>query len=216
MQDVEDTAEQYEAAPRSALPGNINLPFPIQFQTILLLFSSFDRVLLQTCYEMERYLKDAEPMIKPEPGETEQLLDWDQDHGWIKGELDEEFALKHELMIKSEPSDQEDTDTEDRLSLDELNIWDSGICNSTEASYRSPGHLSSSSSSSSIHSLDGDTPPYKQGRGGGGGGDQLTVKIEGGASSQPSPAPPLTPPSSPESGTSTALPLHLFIVFSLY
>ena len=151
---------------------------------------------------MERYLKDAEPMIKPEPGEAEQLLDWDQDHGWIKGELDEEFALKHELMIKSEPSDQEDTDTEDRLSLDELNIWDSGICNSTEASYRSPGHLSSSSSSSSIHSLDGDTPPYKQGRGGGGGGDQLTVKIEGGASSQPSPAPPLTPPSSPESGTS--------------
>ena len=216
---MEDTAEQYEAAPRSALPGNINLPFPIQFQTILLLFSSFDRVLLlQTCYEMERYLKDAEPMIKPEPGETEQLLDWDQDHGWIKGELDEEFALKHELMIKSEPSDQEDTDTEDRLSLDELNIWDSGICNSTEASYRSPGHLSSSSSSSSIHSLDGDTPPYKQGRGGGGGGDQLTVKIEGGASSQPSPAPPLTPPSSPESGTSRALPLqlllHLFIVSS--
>ena len=167
---------------------------------------------------MERYLKDAEPMIKPEPGEAEQLLDWDQDHGWIKGELDEEFALKHELMIKSEPSDQEDTDTEDRLSLDELNIWDSGICNSTEASYRSPGHLSSSSSSSSIHSLDGDTPPYKQGRGGGGGGDQLTVKIEGGASSQPSPAPPLTPPSSPESGTSIALPLplllHLFIVSS--
>ena len=168
---------------------------------------------MQTCYEMERYLKDAEPMIKPEPGEAEQLLDWDQDHGWIKGELDEEFALKHELMIKSEPSDQEDTDTEDRLSLDELNIWDSGICNSTEASYRSPGHLSSSSSSSSIHSLDGDTPPFSpavklennnvvspaDSRA----AHQLTVKISepssGEAGGSPPPQ-PLTPPSSPESG----------------
>jgi len=182
---------------------------------------SFEEDWHQTCYEMERYLKDAEPQIKPEPLD-DHILDFD--NSWIKSELndlDEDFAIKHELLIKSEPSDQDDTD-DDRLSLDELNIWDSGICNRNEASYRSPGHLSSSSSSSSIHSLDGDTPPFSpnvklennnlpsaaqvagRGRVGpmAGVSDQLTVKITDGAISQPSP-PQLTPPSSPESGSTT-------------
>ena len=155
---------------------------------------------------MERYLKDAEPQIKPEPVDDHVL---DFDNSWIKSEFDEDFSIKHELLIKSEPSDQDDTD-DDRLSLDDLNIWDRGLCNSSEASYRSPGHLSSSSSSSSIHSLDGDTtPPFSPGlklennnHPGPQGArvDQLTVKISGA-----SPPPPLTPPSSPESGQSSSL-----------
>merc|ERR1719412_335786 len=95
--------------------------------------------------------------MKPEPIE-DHILDFDS--GWINTEFEEDFGpIKHELLIKSEPSDLDDTD-DDRLSLDDLNIWDRGLCNSSEASYRSPGHLSSSSSSSSIHSLDGDTPPF--------------------------------------------------------
>ena len=106
---------------------------------------------------MERYLKDAEPQLKPEPVE-DHILDFDS--GWINTEFEEDFGpIKHELIIKSEPSDQDDTD-DDRLSLDDLNIWDRGLCNRTEDSYSSPGQLSSSSSSSSIHSLDGDTPPF--------------------------------------------------------
>ena len=160
----------------------------------------------QTCYEMERYLKDAEPQMKPEPIE-DHILDFDS--GWINTEFEEDFGpIKHELIIKSEPSDQDDTD-DDRLSLDDLNIWDRGICNRTEDSYSSPGQLSSSSSSSSIHSLDGDTPPFSpvvklennnvvnpaDSRA----ADQLTVKITE-PSGAPSPPQPLTPPSSPESG----------------
>ena len=155
---------------------------------------------------MERYLKDAEPQLKPEPIE-DHILDFDS--GWINTEFEEDFGpIKHELIIKSEPSDQDDTD-DDRLSLDDLNIWDRGICNRTEDSYSSPGQLSSSSSSSSIHSLDGDTPPFSpvvklennnvvspaDSRA----ADQLTVKITE-PSGAPSPPQPLTPPSSPESG----------------
>jgi len=160
----------------------------------------------QTCYEMERYLKDHEPLIKPEP--LEHILDFD--NSWIKSELDcEEFAtMKHPLIIKSEPSDHDDTD-DDRLSLDELNIWDNGVCNRNENSYSSPGLLSSSSSTSSIHSLDGDTPPFTPSvklennnmpvsptasR-----SEQLTVKIAEGPSKPPIQT--LTPPSSPESGS---------------
>ena len=154
---------------------------------------------------MERYLKDAEPQMKPEPIE-DHILDFDS--GWIKTEFEEDFGpIKHELIIKSEPSDQDDTD-DDRLSLDDLNIWDRGICNRNEDSYSSPGQLSSSSSSSSIHSLDGDTPPFSPvvkldnnnvvspaaSR-----GDQLTVKISEPSSGDSAPQ-PLTPPSSPESG----------------
>ena len=162
---------------------------------------------------MERYLKDAEPQIKPEPVDDHLL---EIDNSWIKSEFDEDFSIKHELLIKSEPSDPDDTD-DDRLSLDELNIWDSGICNRNEASYRSPGQLSSSSSSSSIHSLDGDTPPFSPSVKlennnchpgmsrvpvAGTPSDQLTVKIaEAPMNHQANPPPqPLTPPSSPESG----------------
>lgn len=171
----------------------------------------------QTCYEMERYLKDAEPQIKPEPVDLDVDHVLDFDNSWIKSEFDEDFAIKHELLIKSEPSDLDDTD-DDRLSLDDLNIWDRGLCNSSEASYRSPGHLSSSSSSSSIHSLDGDTPPFSPGLkiennnlpqpgsllpaqpAGARGDSQLTVKI---SEASPPPGQPLTPPSSPESGSTT-------------
>merc|ERR1719471_1674390 len=145
--------------------------------------------------------------MKPEPIE-DHILDFDS--GWIKTEFEEDFGpIKHELIIKSEPSDQDDTD-DDRLSLDDLNIWDRGICNRNEDSYSSPGQLSSSSSTSSIHSLDGDTPPFSPtvklennntvsptaNRS----SEQLTVKIAEGSSNQ---APPqtLTPPSSPESGS---------------
>ena len=65
----------------------------------------------QTCYEMERYLK--EPDVKEE--QTMEGLDELADHleldaSWIKHELlEDDFeldAVKHELMIKSEPSDQ--------------------------------------------------------------------------------------------------------------
>jgi krueppel-like factor 6/7 len=172
---------------------------------------SFEEDWHQTCYEMERYLKDAEPQMKPEPIE-DHILDFEG--GWINTDFEEDFGpIKHELIIKSEPSDQDDTD-DDRLSLDDLNIWDRGICNRTEDSYSSPGQLSSSSSSSSIHSLDGDTPPFSpvvklennnlpvnpaDSRA----SDQLTVKItetSGETSSSPQ---PLTPPSSPESGASS-------------
>ena len=164
---------------------------------------------------MERYLKDAEPQMKPEPVE-DHILDFDG--GWIKTEFEEDFGpIKHELIIKSEPSDQDDTD-DDRLSLDDLNIWDRGICNRNEDSYSSPGQLSSSSSSSSIHSLDGDTPPFSpavklennnvvspaDSRA----AHQLTVKISepssGEAGGSPPPQ-PLTPPSSPESGECPAV-----------
>jgi len=169
---------------------------------------SFEEDWHQTCYEMERYLKDAEPQMKPEPIE-DHILDFDS--GWIKTEFEEDFGpIKHELIIKSEPSDQDDTD-DDRLSLDDLNIWDRGICNRNEDSYSSPGQLSSSSSSSSIHSLDGDTPPFSPvvkldnnnvvspaaSR-----GDQLTVKISEPSSGDSAPQ-PLTPPSSPESGATS-------------
>jgi len=169
----------------------------------------------QTSYEMERYLKEQEPSVKPEP------LDYlDQaalDHSWIKAEVEEDYGpiINHQLVIKSEPSDLDDTD-DDRLSLDELNIWDQGLCSSKSSTL---GLLSSSSSTSSIHSLDGDTPPYspqlqpdnnnfvpispmdtRQ---------QLTVKVAGAPFSLQT----LTPPSSPESGATTttlrALPAGL-------
>jgi hypothetical protein len=147
---------------------------------------------------MERYLKDHEPQIKPEPIDMIDALDTAD---WIKAEMadddyDDAFGddgaggvlLKHEFLIKSEPSDLDDTD-DDRLSLDDLNIWDQrlsgfgggiaagGKTAEQSSSGSSTGFLSSSSSTSSIHSLDGDAPPpYSSppsslhGGGGGGGG----------------------------------------------
>lgn len=186
----------------------------------------------QTSYEMERYLKEQEPSVKPEP------LDYlDQaalDHSWIKAEVEEDYGpiINHQLVIKSEPSDHDDTD-DDRLSLDELNIWDQGPSSGGASSKSSTlggssGLLSSSSSTSSIHSLDGDTPPYspqlqqpdtfvpispmdtRQ---------QLTVKVAtagggGGGAAAPFSLQTLTPPSSPESSgapttTLRALPAGL-------
>ena len=131
---------------------------------------------------MERYLKDHEPQIKPEPIDMVEAL---ETADWIKAELadadddydtedafgvDSSLLLKHEFLIKSEPSDLDDTD-DDRLSLDELNIWDQRLStigssaggkttdHSITSSGSSTGFLSSSSSTSSIHSLDGDAPP---------------------------------------------------------
>merc|ERR1719167_74688 len=157
--------------------------------------------------------------MKPEPIE-DHILDFDS--GWIKNEFEEDFGpIKHELIIKSEPSDQDDTD-DDRLSLDDLNIWDRGICNRNEDSYSSPGLLSSSSSTSSIHSLDGDTPPFsptvkvennnlhQQVSPIASRSEQLTVKISdpsaspSSRTSSSSPLQTLTPPSSPESVTSSS------------
>ena len=84
---------------------------------------------------MERYLKDHEPQIKPEPIDMVEAL---ETADWIKAELadadddydtedafgvDSSLLLKHEFLINSEPSDLDDPD-DDRLSLDELNIWD--------------------------------------------------------------------------------------------
>merc|ERR1711936_946447 len=121
----------------------------------------------------------------------------DFDASWIKHELlEEDFepdTFKHELIIKSEPSDQDDTD-DDRLSLDELNLWDRGLGSRTEDSYSSPGNLSSSSSTSPIASRS----------------EQLTVKISdpsaspSSRTSASSPLQTLTPPSSPESVTSSS------------
>jgi len=165
----------------------------------------------QTCYEMERYLKDHEPQVKIE---SDHQIELDNQCSWIKSEIEDDChfgPIKHELIIKSEPSDPEDTD-DDRLSLDELNIWDNGVCSGPEFSYASPGLLSSSSSTSSIHSLDGDTPPFSPSvvkiennnmfsptasR-----GEQLTVKV-GSQNANNFPVHTLTPPSSPESGTTT-------------
>merc|ERR1711936_1270673 len=149
----------------------------------------------------------------------------DFDASWIKHELlEEDFepdTFKHELIIKSEPSDQDDTD-DDRLSLDELNLWDRGLGSRTEDSYSSPGNLSSSSSTSSIHSLDGDTPPFsptvkvennnhhQQVSPIASRNEQLTVKISdpsaspSSRTSASSPLQTLTPPSSPESVTSSS------------
>ena len=147
--------------------------------------------MFQTCYEMERYLKDAEPQIKPEPLDCDLEFDCTS---WMKTEFDSSLSIKHELLIKSEPSDPDDTD-DDRLSLDDLNDLDW-----ERSQDRSPGHLSSSSSASSIHSLDGDTPAFKLENNNQ--GDELRVKISADtANSQTScPHQPLTPPSSPESG----------------
>merc|ERR1711936_718051 len=113
----------------------------------------------------------------------------------------------------------DDTD-DDRLSLDELNLWDRGLGSRTEDSYSSPGNLSSSSSTSSIHSLDGDTPPFsptvkvennnhQQVSPIASRSEQLTVKISdpsaspSSRTSSSSPLQTLTPPSSPESVTSS-------------
>jgi len=130
----------------------------------------------QTSYEMERYLKDHEPQIKPEPIDMVDALeaaDWtkselaDEDYDDAFGEGAGGVLLKHEFLIKSEPSDLDDTD-DDRLSLDDLNIWDQrlsgfgGVASgktTEQSSGSSTGFLSSSSSTSSIHSLDGDAPP---------------------------------------------------------
>ena len=160
---------------------------------------------------MERYLKDHEPQVKIE---SDHQIELDNQCSWIKSEIEDDChfgPIKHELIIKSEPSDPEDTD-DDRLSLDELNIWDNGVCSGPEFSYASPGLLSSSSSTSSIHSLDGDTPPFSPSvvkiennnmfsptasR-----GEQLTVKV-GSQNANNFPVHTLTPPSSPESGTTT-------------
>jgi len=97
----------------------------------------------QTCYEMEKYLKD-EPKRKPSGSSlasstsnsplssTSSFMDdtsafshtntWDLlgcDQGSI-GTLDSLFD-----SVKTEPSDMEDTsDSEDRLSLDDLNLWE--------------------------------------------------------------------------------------------
>jgi len=177
----------------------------------------------QTSYEMERYLKEQDPAIKPEPLDPLDLLDHASvlDNSWIKAEVDEDYGpmIKHELVIKSEPSDLSDDTDDDRLSLDDLNIWEGrGLLTGlkTEA-----GLLSSSSSTSSIHSLEGDTPPYSpllklennnlvnptDTR------EQLTVKVSG--SHLPHlPLQTLTPPSSPESAgavptTLRALPAGL-------
>merc|ERR1719238_1094479 len=88
----------------------------------------------------------------------------DFDASWIKHELlEEDFEpdnFKHELIIKSEPSDQDDTD-DDRLSLDELNLWDRGLGSRTEDSYSSPGLLSSSSSTSSTGTPHPSPPPSR-------------------------------------------------------
>jgi hypothetical protein len=162
---------------------------------------------------MDRYLKPEPPMTVKEEQAMEAGLDCldrlDFDASWIKHELlEEDFeadSYKHELMIKSEPSDQDEDTDDDRLSLDELNLWDRAGRRAAD-SYDSPGPLSSSSSTSSIHSLDGDTSPFSPtavkvennndvspvaSR-----NDQLTVKISPPASPSSS---PLTPPSSPES-----------------
>jgi len=157
---------------------------------------SFEEDWHQTCYEMERYLKDAEPQIKPEPLDCDLEFDCTS---WMKTEFDSSLSIKHELLIKSEPSDPDDTD-DDRLSLDDLNDLDW-----ERSQDRSPGHLSSSSSASSIHSLDGDTPAFKLENNNQ--GDELRVKISADtANSQTScPHQPLTPPSSPESGNSNTL-----------
>lgn len=62
---------------------------------------------------MERYLKDSEPQVKEEKsmdglGDLVDQLDFDA--SWIKHELlEEDFepeSFKHEMVIKSEPSDQ--------------------------------------------------------------------------------------------------------------
>jgi hypothetical protein len=69
---------------------------------------------------------------------------------------------EEDLIIKSEPSDLDDTD-DDRLSLDDLNIWetDNKSHSSDKVSVSSdPGLLSSSSSTCSIHSLEGDLPAH--------------------------------------------------------
>merc|ERR1712107_242137 len=92
---------------------------------------------------MERYLKDAEPQIKPEPLDCDLEFDCTS---WMKTEFDSSLSIKHELLIKSEPSDPDDTD-DDRLSLDDLNDLDWELSQD-----RSPGHLSSSSSASSCAS----------------------------------------------------------------
>jgi len=165
----------------------------------------------QTCYEMERYLKDHEPPVKQEPSES--LMDFDT--RWVKSEIEiEEFESSDtRLFIKSEPSDQDDTD-DDRLSLDELSVLDNRSFNNNEEFDHTPGLLSSSSSTSSIYSLDQETSPFSShfsynksnllmspiaSR-----GEQLTVKI--GENQVQSTPQTLTPPSSPESN-STVTPI---------
>lgn len=86
----------------------------------------FETTLLQTCYEMEKYLKD-EPKRKsssssssPLSSSSSFLDEMSTNCTWDLGTtLDSLFD-----SVKTEPSDLDDTDSEDRLSLDDLNIWE--------------------------------------------------------------------------------------------
>lgn len=99
----------------------------------------------QTCYEMEKYLKD-EPSTKKKnssltssssnsPSNSFMELD-SSDFGltgstgnnWDLPALDSLFD-----SVKTEPSDLEDTDSEDRLSLDDLNIWETAVSSSSSS-----------------------------------------------------------------------------------
>lgn len=112
---------------------------------------------MQTCYEMEKYLKDeprprkknvslasaassplsstssSDLMLDDElPSSVMESNPWDlfaslgQIHASHEGAANSSSSIESSLFeVKTEPSDmEEDTDSEDRLSLDDLNLWE--------------------------------------------------------------------------------------------
>ena len=62
-------------------------------------------VLFQTSYEMERYLKEQDPAIKPEPLDPLDLLDHASvlDNSWIKVRAGMPWKISSDFFINSYP-----------------------------------------------------------------------------------------------------------------
>ncbi len=150
--------------------------------------------LLQTCYEMEKYLKD-EPLKRKRSSSSSHsnlsnssFLDESGLLSTSTWDLLDCQANSHVLdslfdNVKTEPSDLEDTDSEDRLSLDDLNIWEAATCQS-----KISNSMTMSSHGGLILTTHYDPESALQ----------LVASSRHGQTTVPT----ITPPSSPESSTS--------------
>lgn len=162
----------------------------------------------QTCYEMEKYLKDEPPLkstLKKSPTTSsssssplsssssststpEDLLSWD-----MFGNLSNFNSVFD--GVKTEPSDMEDTDSEDRLSLDDLNLWEPQPLGHHHL--QRSDRLSLSSSSGSLDSVNVKqellltTPPQYD--------TETALKLVAAQRTGQTTVHTITPPSSPES-----------------
>lgn len=148
----------------------------------------------QTCYEMEKYLKD-EPLKRKRSSSSSHsnlsnssFLDESGLLSTSTWDLLDCQANSHVLdslfdNVKTEPSDLEDTDSEDRLSLDDLNIWEAATCQS-----KISNSMTMSSHGGLILTTHYDPESALQ----------LVASSRHGQTTVPT----ITPPSSPESSTS--------------